>query len=326
MRDIRVATAQFEHRDGDKAYNFGRVRALTRKAAEQGAEVVSFHECCLSGYTYLQTLDRDAFAAVAERVPGGPTVGALAGVARESGVVVGAGLIEADPAGTFHNTYAVVGPRGLIAKHRKLHTFISPFLTPGDRYTVFDLDGVRFGVLTCYDNNLPENVRATALMGAEVILMPHVTGCLPSPMPGRGTVDRALWENRHRDPARLRLEFRGPKGLGWLLKWLPARAWENGVYAVFSNAVGVDGDTIKPGLAMILDPHGDVLAETQALADDVVVGLLTPETFAQASGRRYLRARRPALYGPLVAPPPDGQEPVTLPGWERAFEGKGFTA
>jgi hypothetical protein len=157
-------------------------------------------------------------------------------------------------------------------------------------------------------------------MGAEVIFMPHVTGCLPSVMPGRGTVDRGLWENRDRDPARLRMEFQGPKGRGWLMRWLPARAWENGIYAVFSNAIGIDDDTIKPGLAMILDPHGEVLVESHALGDDVVVGLLTADTFAQSSGRRYLRARRPELYGKLVEPPSPGQEPVTKPGWSLAHD------
>ncbi len=140
--------------------------------------------------------------------------------------------------------------------------FVSPHLAAGDAYTVFERNGVTFGILTCYDNNLPENVRITTMMGAEVILMPHVTGCLPSVMPGRGTVDPALWENRERDPARLRMEFEGPKGRGWLMRWLPARAWENGIYAVFSNPIGVD--TIKPGLAMILDPSGEVLAESHA--------------------------------------------------------------
>ena len=100
------------------------------------------------------------------------------------------------------------------------------------------------------------------------------------------------------------------------MRWLPARAWENGVYAVFSNPIGVDDDTIKPGLAMILDPFGEVLAESRALGDDVVVALLTAEKIAQSSGRRYLRARRPELYGKLVEPPPPGQESVTTPGWK----------
>ena len=205
-----------------------------------------------------------------------------------------AGLVESDPAGRFYNCYLTVGPDGFITKYRKLHTFINPSLSPGDSYNVIDLLGIKAGFLICYDNNLPENVRITAMLGAEVIFMPHVTGCLPSTMPGRGTVDRALWENRERDPVRLRLEFEGPKGRGWLMRWLPARAWENGVYAVFSNAIGVDDDTIKPGLAMIIDPFGEVVAESRALGDDVVVALLTPEKLEQSSGRRYLRARAPS--------------------------------
>ena len=201
-----------------------------------------------------------------------------------------AGLVEFDPAGRFHNCYLTVGPEGFITKFRKLHTFINPSLSPGDSYNVIDLLGIKAGFLVCYDNNLPENVRITAMLGAEVIFMPHVTGCLPSTMPGRGTVDRALWENRERDPVRLRLEFEGPKGRGWLMRWLPARAWENGVYAVFSNAIGVDDDTIKPGLAMIIDPFGEVVEESRALGDDVVVALLTPQKLEQSSGRRYQRA------------------------------------
>jgi hypothetical protein len=135
-----------------------------------------------------------------------------------------------------------------------------------------------------------------------------------------------LWENRERDPARLRLEFEGPKGRGWLMRWLPARAWENGIYAVFSNAIGVDDDTIKPGLAMIIDPFGEVIAESRTLDDDVVVALLTPDKLEQSSGRRYRRARRPDLYGKLVEPPLPGQKPVTHPGWTLAqpkFSGGG---
>ena len=322
-RDIRVAAAQFEHRDGDKAYNLRRVRELTSRAVGQGADVVCFHECCVTGYTFQQYLDRDGLARLAEPVFEGPSTQALVEIAREFGALVGAGLVEAAEDGRFHNTYVIASPEGPIARHRKLHTFLHPLHAPGDSYTVFNWRGVRFGVLTCYDNNLPENVRATAILGAEVVLMPHVTGCLPSPMPGRGVVDPRLWENRERDPVRLRMEFQGPKGRGWLMKWLPARAWENGIYAVFSNPVGVDGDTIKPGLACIIDPNGEVLAESRELGDDVVVGLMTAETFKQASGRRYLRARRPELYEPLVAPHPPGQTAETKPGWKRAFDPDG---
>lgn len=320
MRDICIASAQFEHRDGDKAYNLGRIRDLARIAASRGAEIVCFHECSVTAYTFLQTLSRDELDLLAEPVPDGPSTAALIEVARETGCVVMAGLIERGSDGRLYKCYAVVGPGGFLTKFHKLHPFISPHLTPGAGYHVFEILGVKIGFLICYDNNLPENVRATALLGAEVIVMPHVTGCTPSAMPGRGIVDPALWDNRHRDPARLRREFRGPKGREWLMRWLPARAWENGVFVVFANNIGRDHDTIKPGLAMILDPSGEILVESEALDDDVVVGLLTAESLATAPGRRYLQARRPELYGKLTEPHPPGHRPVTSPGWRLAYE------
>ena len=57
MQEIRVAAAQFEHRDGDKEYNLSRIRLLTRRAADQGARIVSFHEGCIPGYSWIQPAD-----------------------------------------------------------------------------------------------------------------------------------------------------------------------------------------------------------------------------------------------------------------------------
>lgn len=320
MKDIRIGAAQFEHRDADKTYNLSRIERLTRRAVEQGAQIVSFHECSVTGYTFLQSLNREQVLALAEPVPDGPSTRELSRIAREYGCVVMAGLIERTADGKMYKCYVTVGPDGFITKFHKLHPFINPNLTPGAGYNVIDLLGCKIGFLICYDNNLSENARMTALLGAEIIMMPHVTGCLPSVMPGRGTVDKALWDNRQRDPVRLRMEFTGPKGRGWLMRFLPTRCFENGVYGVFSNPIGVDYDTIKPGNAMIFDPHGEVLVETNALEDDVVVGLLTPEKYEQASGRRYIRARRPELYGKMVEPPPPGMEPMTQPTWQRRAE------
>jgi len=303
MREIRAGAAQFEARDGDKDYNLSAMERLAGQAAQQGAEIVCFHEVSIPGYTWLETLTREQLFDLAEPVPGGASVERLIAVSQRLGIAVGAGLIEQE-GGCVYNCYAVVDASGLIAKHRKLHAFIHPALTCGGRYTVFDWRGCRTGILTCYDNNLPENVRITAMMGAEMILMPHVTGCLPSPMPGRGTVDSQIWENRERDPVRCRQEFDGPKARGWIMRWLPARAWENGVFAIYANAIGVEGGTIKPGGAMILDPFGEVMAECRRLGDEVVVATLDPGKLDLASGASYIRARRPELYSRLLEPNP----------------------
>ena len=111
---------------------------------------------------------------------------------------------------------------------------------PGDQYVVFEIKGWKCGILICYDNNIIENVRATALLGADIIFMPHVTMCTPSPRPGAGLINPMLWENRANDPTSLRQEFDGLKGRAWLMKWLPARAYDNAVYVVFSNPIGRD--------------------------------------------------------------------------------------
>ncbi len=316
MREIRIAAAQFENQDNDKLFNLGRIAELAARAAAEGAEIVSFHEGCIPGYSWIQPLDKDQLLEVAEPVPAGPSVQQLIEISRQHQLVVMAGLLERDDDDNVYNCYVTVGPDGFITRFRKIHPFVSPHLSPGNEYNVIDLLGCKIGFLICYDNNLVENVRITAMMGAEIIIMPHVTCCLPSVMPGRGVVDRSLWDNRAVDPASLREEFDGPKGRDWLMRWLPARAYENGVYAVFSNPIGWDYDTVKPGLAMILDPFGEIIAESRALDDDVVVGTLTPDKMDQSSGQRYLQARRPELYGKLVEP----QDSVTRPGWRMEHE------
>lgn len=314
MREIQIATVQFEARDRDKEYNFGRIEALARQAVRQKAEIVAFHECSISGYTFLQELSRKEIHDLAEPVPDGPSTRRLCDLAKQLGVGLLAGLIEKD-GDKLLNTYVAVSPEGFVAKFSKLHAFVSPHLSWGDEFCVFDLCGIRASILICYDNNLVENPRIVTLMGADVVFAPHVTCGLESQMPGRGKIDKRLWDNRHRDPVSLRQEFEGPKGRGWLMRWLPARAFENGVYYVFANNVGVDHDTIKSGGSMILDPYGEIIAECTALDDDVAVGLCTPEKIELASGRRYIRARRPDLYEKLTEPLPEGQSPKVEPGW-----------
>ncbi len=317
MQDIRIAAAQFEHRNGDKQYNLSRIETLARQAVAEGADVVSFHECCISAYTFVQQFSKQQLAELAEPVPDGPSVQRLMQISTDVGVPILAGLFELRGSELF-NTYVCVDGRRLVAKFSKLHPFVNPHLSPGNEFVVFDLKGCRCGILICYDNNLPENVRITALMGADVIFMPHVTGCLPSVMPGRGLVDPELWHNRERDPARLRKELNGPKGREWLMRWLPARTYENGVYGIFTNPIGIDDDQVRNGHAMILDPFGEILAECHRLGDDVVVATCTADRVIQSGGQRYLRARRPELYGRLVQP--SAEPPSTEPGWKLKYK------
>jgi predicted amidohydrolase len=310
METIKIASAQFEHASGDKRRNLEAIRRLTARAAAEGAQAVAFHECSISGYSFVRRLSKPELLEVAESIPDGSSIRALTEIAAEEGIVILAGLFERDEEGNIFKAYAAVDRTGLLAKFRKLHPFINPHITPGDRYVVFDLFGWKCGILICYDNNIIENVRATALLGADIIFMPHVTMCTPSTRPGAGFVDPRLWAGREADPTSLRIEFDGLKGREWLMKWLPARAYDNAIYAVFSNAIGMDDDQVKNGCSMILDPFGDILAECRELGEDLVVATLTPEKLRLAGGFRYRKARRPELYRDIIGEPHVAEQKV----------------
>lgn len=302
MRDIRVAAVQFQHAPGDKTYNLGRVRHYVEEAARAGAEIICFPEMCLTGYWHVRKLSRAEVEALAEPVPDGPSTRALLDLAREHKMTIGAGLIERAADGRLYNGYVVAMPNGGWACHRKLHEFVSEYLSNGDSYTVFDTPhGCRVGVLTCYDNNIVENARATALAGAEILLAPHQTGGCNSVSPkAMKPVDPAIWARRHEDPAAIHAELCGTKGRGWLMRWLPSRAHDNGMFLVFSNGIGPDDDEIRTGNAMVLDPYGEIIAETARAGDDMVVADLDASLLPLSSGRRWMRARRPELYESLT--------------------------
>src|SRR5579872_989300 len=301
MQNIKIATAQFENKSGDKEYNLSVIDRLSKKAAEAGAEAIAFHECSVTGYSFARKLSRDQMFDLCEFIPDGESIHRLQSIARKNNIIVLAGLFEKDERGDIYKAYVCVDKSGLIAKHRKLHPFVNKHILPGNEYTVFDLNGWKAGILICYDNNIIENVRATKLLGADIIFMPHVTMCTPSTRPGAGFVDPALWENREADPTSLRKEFDGLKGREWLMKWLPSRAYDNAIYAVFSNPIGMDDDQLKNGCSMIIDPYGDIIAECRKLDNDFVTALLTPKKLTDAGGYRYIKARRPELYGKIIA-------------------------
>jgi predicted amidohydrolase len=300
MKNIKIATAQFENKSGDKAYNLSIIRQLSAEAVAKGAQVIAFHECSVTGYSFARRLTRDGLAQIAESIPGGPTIAKLTEYANEFNIAILCGLFEIDEKGDIYKAQVCVDKTGLIARHRKLHPFINEHILPGNSYTVFDLYGWKCGILICYDNNVIENVRATALLGAKIIFAPHVTMCTPSTRPGAGFVDPELWKNKAENQERLHEEFNGSKGREWLMKWLPARAYDNGIYVVFSNPIGMDDDQLKNGCSMIIDPYGDVITECLTLDNEITIAELDPENLTRAGGYRYTRARRPELYRDII--------------------------
>ncbi|MEN7551795.1 nitrilase family protein [Rapidithrix thailandica] len=308
---MNIAVAQFEPKDGDKVYNLSVIEQLTQKAKSQGADLISFHEMSITAYTFTKDLNLDEITQLAEAVPHGESTQMLMRISSQYTIPILAGLVEIED-GKIYNTYVCVYEDRLVAKFRKLHPFISKYMSPGEEYVVFDLLGWKCGILICYDNNVIENVRATTLLGAELIFAPHVTGCTPSSMPGRGYVADKFWQNRENDPVSLRMEFDGPKGRAWLMRWLPARAYDNGVYYAFTNPVGYDGEHLKNGNSMILDPYGEVLSEIKSFENSITMAKITKEKLQLAGGWRYRNARRPELYRNILG---QDHKPQTKPVW-----------
>ncbi|MGM0526973.1 MAG: nitrilase-related carbon-nitrogen hydrolase [Bacteroidota bacterium] len=222
---MRISVAQFQAKDGDKKYNLSVIDKLTERARSGGADLITFHEMSITAYTHTKNLGLNDISELAEDIPGGESSKKLTEISDNYHMPVLAGLLE-KANGKIYNTYICAYNGRIMAKHRKLHPFINKHISPGNEYVVFDLLGWKCGILTCYDNNVIENVRATVLLGAELIFAPHVTCCTPSTFPGSGYVDDKLWKNRHKDPVSLRKEFDGPKGKEGNLFLLPEQSFK----------------------------------------------------------------------------------------------------
>ena len=304
MQPVKTAAVQFNHRNGDKEYNLSVIEGFVKAAARVGVDIILFPECCISGYWGLRHWSQERLLDIAEPVPDGPASRRLLECARQHNMTASAGLVERAEDGALYNTQVTAMPDGQVARHRKLHCFVNPHMASGDRYTVFDTPhGCRLGVLTCYDNNIVENVRMTALLGADILLAPHQTGGCETGDPNTmGVIERRLWDEREANPEAIETEFKGDKGRDWLRRWLPSRAHDNGLFLLFANGVGPDDNEVRTGNAMILDPFGRVLAETWRALDEMVTADLDPRLREMNSGRRWMQSRRPDLYGPLAQP------------------------
>ncbi|MET8679893.1 carbon-nitrogen hydrolase family protein [Streptomyces sp. NPDC004647] len=236
-----------------------------RRAADAGARLLLASELYLTGYAV-----GDALPGLAETADG-PGAGRVAGIAAENGLAIAYGYPER--AGrTLYNSVQLIGPDGSrLANYRKTHLFgdfETDHFTPGDRAVVqADLDGVRVGLLICYDVEFPENVRAHALAGTELLLVPTAL------MRPYEIVAQTV---------------------------LPARAWESQLYIAYANRCGREGDFHFTGLSCLAAPDGTVRARA-GVADDLVVADMDPDLLkASRAENSYLGDRRPELYTSLL--------------------------
>jgi predicted amidohydrolase len=254
---------------------------LIREAREEGVRLLALPEACLGGY--LLSLDDDA--ALDEGppalAPDGPEIRRLAALAGEMTVV--AGYCEAGADGRRYNSAVCVTGDGVLGNHRKVHQPLGEDASyaSGDRFHAFDTPAGRIGMMICYDKAFPESARALALDGAQI-------GVCVSAWPGARTNAAT---NLEEDRWKRRFDL-----------FDRARALENQIVWLSANQSGTFGSLRFVGSAKIVDPGGEILADTGVTAGIAVAGIdvaAALETARRSMG--HLRDRRPDTYAPAGA-------------------------
>lgn len=248
---VAVAVAQFAP-TADTAANLTRIAEFSATAAGRGARVVVAPE--YSSY-FVAPFD-DSLAAHAQPLDG-PFTRELATIAAQNDLTIIAGLVEEGAGEKVRNTAVAVDATGVVAAYRKQHLYDAFGQTEsdwieageaGDAET-FVVDGLRFGLMTCYDLRFPELARMLVDAGADVILVPSEWV--------RGPLKEHHWETL-----------------------LAARAIENTVYVVAAD----HAPPIGIGRSMIVDPQGVQVAGLGA-ETDVAVGWVSHDAITEVRRR-----------------------------------------
>jgi N-carbamoylputrescine amidase len=276
--------------DPKREPNLQRAIQAIHRAADQQAQIVCLPELFLSPY-FCNTHDLSLFD-LAETIPG-PTTETLSQVARERNVVVVASLFERMEPGMFFNTTAVIDANGqYLGKYRKMHIPHDPlyfekyYFRPGDLgFKVFSTQYAKVGVLICWDQWFPEGARATALLGAEVLLYPTAIGWHPKEKAEFGASQYDAWKTAQR-----------------------AHAIANGLFVGSVNRIGFEPSPMGEGLefwggSFIADPFGVLLSQASHDQEEILVARCQRDRMEDV--RRnwpFFRDRRIEAYGGLVRP------------------------
>ncbi|MFJ4568650.1 carbon-nitrogen hydrolase family protein [Streptomyces caelestis] len=262
---MRTALLQSSGRPGSTAENLKVLDEVAGRAAAAGAGLLVAPEMFLTGYAI-----GDAVGRLAESADG-DCADAIAETATRHGLAIAYGYPERAGDAVFNSAQLISADGTRLANYRKTHLFgcfERDHFTAGDQPVVqAELDGLRVGILICYDVEFPENVRAHALAGTDLLVVPTA----------------------QMHPFQFVAE-----------SMIPVRAFENQMYVAYVNRVGREGEFEFVGLSTLAGPDG--VARTRAgRAEELVLADVDPAFLAASRETNpYLRDRRPGLYGPLV--------------------------
>jgi predicted amidohydrolase len=268
---MRIAIYQGPAEPGSIARNLRLLEQRAAEAASAAADLLICPEMFLSGYH----IGARMAARLAEPADG-PAFAAASAIARKNGLAVLYGYPEQGAQGAIFNAARLISREGHgLANYRKCHLFgkldRGMFRAGSGPLAVVDLDGVRVGLLICYDIEFPESARLLALAGADLVAVPTA---LMDPFE---VVTRTL---------------------------VPARALENQVFVAYANRCGREGDLSYCGQSCVIGPDGADLARAGRAEELIVADIDLDRLAAARRDNTYLADRRPELYGPLAAATP----------------------
>lgn len=271
---MRIALVQ-QPATADLADNLARGLAAFDRAAEAGADLVAYAELAFTPF-YPQRHASPGSQALAEPIPG-PTVEAFQERCARHGVVAVLNLFERESDRTFDTSPVIDADGALLGRTRMLHItdyeafHEQGYYAPGDRgMPVYDTAAGRVGVAICYDRHYPEVMRALAVAGAEVVVVPQA-----------GAVGE--W----------------PEGL--YHAEMQVAAFQNGYFTALANRVGPEERLTFGGESFVCAPDGRVVAEAGEGTEEILYADLDLDLVARSHARRlFLRDRRPELYADWI--------------------------
>jgi predicted amidohydrolase len=268
---MRIALVQ-QRAEPDKASNVARGLAALERAARDGAEVVAFAELAFERFHPQRPAAGDPLA-LAETIPG-PITEQFSRKARELGVVVILNLYERDGSRAFDSSPVIDADGSLLGTTRMIHITDYPcfheqgYYTPGDTGApVYRTKAGSIGVAICYDRHYPEYMRALALAGADLVVVPQAGAV--------GEWPEGLYEGE-----------------------MQVAAFQNGYFIALCNRVGEEDCLTFGGESFVCAPDGRVIARAPAMEDATLTAVLDLGETGQSHARRlFLQHRRPELYG-----------------------------
>ncbi|MEM2094045.1 MAG: carbon-nitrogen hydrolase family protein [Candidatus Bathyarchaeia archaeon] len=244
VKPVKIAAVQMSPKILEKEANLERCLDSVRIAAKNDARLIVFPECALTGYCFST---REEAVLSAEPVPGWSTR-AIADLCKELNVYVVIGLVEASR-GRIYNSAALIGPEGLIGKHRKSHLPVlglDRFVEHGDLpFRVYDTPVGKLGMAICFEIRFPENPRVLALNGVEILVLP------------------TNW----------------PEGADQVPEFVVnTRAYENRINVVAVNRVGVERSFRFIGRSKIVDTSGRTQAEAGSDREEIIYATVDAES------------------------------------------------